>query len=147
MVFAPQVLAVFRKYRQRFCWQPESGGILLGLRRGRHLEVLTATEPSSHDKRSAFFFVREAEGHAEVAEQAWIRGGRQVDYLGEWHTHPQTIPIPSSIDRAEWYKLVQKRPEKATLLTVVVGAKELHVEVGNRVGYEVLESILPMSGR
>jgi integrative and conjugative element protein (TIGR02256 family) len=145
VVFAPQVLAVFWKYRQRFFWQPESGGILLGRRRGRHLEVLMATEPSSHDKRSPFFFVREAKGHAEVAEQAWIRGEHQVDYLGEWHTHPQTIPIPSGIDRVEWCKLVQQRPEK-TLLTVVAGTKELRVEIGDRVGYEVLESI-PLMNR
>lgn len=141
VVFEPQVLAVFWKYRQRFFWQQEGGGILLGRRRGRHLEVLTATEPSSQDKRSAYFFVREVEGHAEVAEQAWVSGGHQVDYLGEWHTHPQTTPIPSGIDRAEWRKLVQQHPQKTTMLTVVVGTKELRVELGDRVGYEVLESI------
>lgn len=147
VVFEPQVLEVFWKYRQRFFWQPESGGILLGRRRGRHLEVLAATEPSPQDKRFTYFFAREVEGHAEAAEQAWIRGGHQVDYLGEWHTHPQTIPIPSTIDRAEWCKLVQQRPDMTTLLTVVVGTKELRVELRGRVGYEVLELIPPASGR
>ncbi|MBK7285293.1 MAG: hypothetical protein IPI83_14100 [Sphingomonadales bacterium] len=73
------------KYRQRFFWQPESGGILLGRRRGKHLEVLLATEPTLDDKRSTFSFGREAVGHAEVAQQTWLRGERQVDYLGEWH--------------------------------------------------------------
>lgn len=148
VVFEPQVLSVFWKYRQRFFWQPESGGILLGRRRGRHLEVLAATEPSPHDKRFTYFFSRGVEGHAEAAEQAWIRGGHQVDYLGEWHTHPQTIPTPSSMDRAEWCKLVQQHPDMTTLLTVVVGTKELRVELrGRRVGYDVLESIPPTSGR
>lgn len=146
VVFAPQVLAVFWKYRQRFFWQLESGGILLGRRRGRHLEVLAATEPSSHDKRSTYSFLREAEGHAEVAQQAWLRGERQIDYLGEWHTHPQAIPIPSVMDRAEWRKLVQQRSEMMTLLTVVVGTKELHIELEDCVGYEVLESIPLTSG-
>lgn len=147
VVFDPQVLSVFWTYRQRFFWQPESGGILLGRRRGRHLEVLAATEPGPHDKRFTHFFAREVEGHAAAAEQAWIRGGHQVDYLGEWHTHPQTIPIPSRIDRTEWRKLAQQRPDMATLLTVVVGTKELRVELGGRVGYEVLESIPSTSGR
>ena len=106
MVLAPDVLAVFLKYRQRFFWQPESGGILLGRRRGKHLEVLLATEPTLDDKRSTYSFQRGAAGHAEVAQQAWLKGNRQIDYLGEWHTHPQEIPIPSGIDRAEWCKLI-----------------------------------------
>lgn len=143
MVLVPDVLAVFWKYRQRFFWQPESGGILLGRRRGKHLEVLLATEPSSHDKRSTYSFLREAFGHAEVAQQAWLRGERQIDYLGEWHTHPQTVPIPSGIDRAEWCKLVLQRPDKTTLLTVLVGTKELRVELVDHVRHEVLEPILP----
>lgn len=148
VIFEPQVLAVFWKYRQRYFCQPEGGGILLGRRRGRHLEVLAATEPSPHDKRFTYFFAREAVGHAEAAVQAWIRGGNQVDYLGEWHTHPQAIPTPSSIDRAEWRKLLQQRSDMTTLLTVVVGTKELHVELsGRRVGCDVLKSILPTSGR
>ena len=85
-------------------------------------------------------------GHAEVAQQTWLRGERQVDYLGEWHTHPQTVPIPSGIDRAEWCKLVLQRPEKSTLLTVVVGTKELRVELVDHVRHEVLESIPLRSG-
>ena len=147
VVLAPDVLAVFWKHRQRFFWQPESGGILLGRRRGKHLEVLLATEPSSHDKRSTFSFGREAVGHAEVAQQTWLRGERQVDYLGEWHTHPQTVPIPSGIDRAEWCKLVLQRREKTTLLTVVVGTKDLRVELVDHVRHEVLESIPPVQAK
>lgn len=144
VVFAPDVLAVFWKYRQRFFWQPESGGILLGRRRGKHLEVMLATEPSPLDKRSTYSFLREAAYHNEAAQQAWLKGERQIDYLGEWHTHPQTVPTPSGIDRDEWCKLVLQRPDKTTLLTIVVGTKELRVELVDHVRHEVLESIPPV---
>lgn len=147
MVLAPDVLAVFWKHRQRFFWQPESGGILLGRRRGKHLEVLLATEPGLHDKRSTYLFLREAEDHAEVAQQVWLKGDRQIDYLGEWHTHPQAVPIPSRIDRAEWCKLIQQRPDKTTLLMIVVGTKRLRVELVEDVRQEVLESIQPVRAR
>ncbi len=147
VVLAPGVLTVFWKHRQRFFWQPESGGILLGRRRGKHLEVLLATEPSAHDKCSTYAFLREAKGHAELARQAWLRGERQIDYLGEWHTHPQTVPLPSGIDRAEWCKLVLQRFQNATLLAVIVGTKELRVELVDRVRHEMLESILPVQER
>lgn len=147
MVLAPDVLTVFWKHRQRFFWQPESGGILLGRRRGKHLEVLLATEPSPHDKRSTYSFLREATCHDEVAQQAWLKGERQIDYLGEWHTHPQTVPIPSGIDRAEWCKLVFQRPEKTTLLAIVVGTKDLRVELFDQIRNEVLESLPSVRAR
>lgn len=147
VIIAPDVLAVFWKYRQRFFWQPESGGILLGRRRGKHLEVIAATVPSSQDRCSTYHFVREVDGHAEVAQQAWIKGECQVDYLGEWHTHPQAIPIPSGLDRAEWRKLTQQRSEKTKLLAVVVGTEHLRVELVDDVRFEVLESILPAGKR
>lgn len=147
VVFTPDVLAVFWKYRQLFFWQPESGGILLGRRRGKHLEVLMATEPSSYDKRSTYSFLREAAGHADVAQRAWLMGEHKIDYVGEWHTHPQGVPIPSGIDRAEWCKLAMQCPDKTTLLTVIVGTLELRVELVDHVRHEVLGSIPPVQAQ
>ena len=129
VVFAPAAVGVFLKHRQRFTWQAEAGGILLGKRRGKHLEVLFATEPMPKDRRQPFFFVREAEGHAAAATDAWVAGRGTVDYLGEWHTHPQRVPIPSGTDRTEWRKLTAGRSEQSPLVTVVVGTTCLHVEL------------------
>ncbi len=129
VVFAPSVLKIFKNYRQRFFWQTEGGGILLGRRRGKHLEVIFSTEPSHKDRRSANSFVREADVHSEFAELAWINGDKQIDYLGEWHTHPQKVPTPSNIDRYEWSKLIKQRPASTPILVVVVGTKTIHVEL------------------
>lgn len=141
VVFSSDVLRVFKRYRQQFFWQPEGGGILLGRRRGKHLEVMLATEPSPKDSRSAFSFVREADGHAELAEQAWRQGEKQIDYLGEWHTHPQRVPTPSSIDRREWGKLVLQRPKLTPILVVVVGTKAIHAELIDDTQGKVLSPI------
>lgn len=138
VVFAPDVLKVFKHYRQRFFWQPEGGGILLGRRRGKHLEVMLATEPSHKDSRSAFSFVREADGHADLAEQAWRQGDKQIDYLGEWHTHPQRVPTPSIVDRREWRKLILQRPDSTPILVVVVGTKSIHAELISSIQDKVL---------
>lgn len=129
VVFSPSAVKVFMKHRQRFPWQTEAGGILLGKRRGRHLEVLSATAPMPTDRRQPFFFEREALGHAEVARQAWLSGGGLVDYIGEWHTHPQRIPVPSRVDRTEWRKLSVGRSEQSPLVVVVVGTTYLQVEL------------------
>ncbi len=141
VVFAPDILKVFKHYRQRFFWQPEGGGILLGRRRGKHLEVMLATEPSHKDRRSAFSFVREADGHADIAEQAWRQGDKQIDYLGEWHTHPQRVPTPSAIDRLEWGKLILQRSKLTPILVVVVGTKAIHAELIDGVQDKMLTPI------
>lgn len=126
VVLNTEVVATLARYRQRFFWQSEAGGILLGRRRGSHIEVVQATEPAPNDERSTFMFEREVLGHAEAAAKAWTDAGGTVDYVGEWHTHPQRVPIPSSIDIDEWHKLAVSRP-KTPLVAVVVGTRKLHV--------------------
>lgn len=131
VILETSVLTTFWKHRQNQFWKPESGGILLGRRRGKHLEVIAATEPTSHDRRGRFSLKRAATGHAQAAHQAWLQGNGQVDYLGEWHTHPQSRPGPSTLDRDEWGKLVARRRAKPHLM-IIVGTNELYVEILTR---------------
>ena len=46
VVLNEAVTQVSVRHRQRFPWQTEAGGILLGRRRGNHFEVVEATEPT-----------------------------------------------------------------------------------------------------
>jgi len=128
VVLSPDVIATLTRYRQRFFWQTEAGGILLGRRRGSHIEVVLATVPTQNDRRSTFRFQREAWGHAQVAAHAWVQTGGTTDYIGEWHTHPQREPVPSSIDREEWHKLAVLRPD-VPFVALVVGTRALHLEL------------------
>lgn len=128
VVLSDEVTQVLVRYRQRFPWQTEAGGILLGRRRGNHVEVVQATEPTRLDRRSTYFWERQASGHAQAAIRAWRLAAGTVDYVGEWHTHPQRVPTPSSLDRREWHSLAQARP-KTPLVAVVVGTRMLHLEL------------------
>jgi len=44
-------------------------------------------------------------GHAACFEEAWDRSGGHVTFLGDWHTHPGGVPLPSSTDRAAMKQL------------------------------------------
>lgn len=79
----------------------EAGGILLGLRRDPHIEVLDGTLPSRRDVRTRYGFTRQCASHQRAASKAWQESGEFMDYVGEWHTHPESAPRPSGIDRAE----------------------------------------------
>jgi integrative and conjugative element protein (TIGR02256 family) len=57
----------------------------------------------------------------------WKTTGGEVDYLGEWHTHPESIPSPSGIDQHEWSRLMSKRGGGSPLVTAIVGSTSLFV--------------------
>jgi integrative and conjugative element protein (TIGR02256 family) len=123
-----QPLDVFSRYIQDGLDSKEAGGILLGHVRGEHLEIIEATEPSIWDRRFRFLFERMPHFHQRRAMKRWEDSNGLVRYIGEWHTHPQNHPTPSSIDLSEWRILAADRVDGRPLLTLIVGYKDLHVE-------------------
>lgn len=74
----------------------ETGGILLGPDDGRTLSVLHAGGPGPHALRGPRTFLRDREHAQRLANSAWAEDRSQ--WIGEWHTHVNTAPIPSQID-------------------------------------------------
>lgn len=140
VVLSNDVTQVLARHRQRFPWQTEAGGILLGRRRGNHIEVIEATEPTPADRRSTYLWERETFGHAQAAMRSWRFASGTVDYVGEWHTHPQRVPTPSILDRREWHKLAVAR-SKTWLVAIVVGTRGLHLELVNAAGQSTLVAV------
>lgn len=126
--FSQEVLEVFERHIQSDSGT-EAGGILLGHVRGKHLEVLEASEPTREDRRLRYFFERMIHGHKSLADRRWRDSNGLVRYIGEWHTHPQETPSPSSIDIHEWQALAQDRADRRPLLAVIVGRQNLYVEL------------------
>jgi integrative and conjugative element protein (TIGR02256 family) len=118
------VIDFVERYAQRSIASTEAGGILLGHRKGKHLHVVCATEPSTADRRSRFRFQREIEPHQTIATQAWRQSGQKMDYLGEWHSHPESNPHPSNIDLTEWKKITSRASE--CLVFLIVGNANEH---------------------
>ena len=109
VLIEPEPLALINQYRQDHQSKPEAGGILLGYRREGHLHVTMATVPQPSDRRMRFWFSRATKHHQQEAVRHWMASNAEVDYLGEWHTHPEGRPSPSSLDRTEWRKIACER--------------------------------------
>lgn len=133
--FDGKVLDVFRQHIQHLGSDAEAGGLLLGEVRGGHLNLVEATFPTADDLRSRYSFERLPQGHAEAAQKMWSESHGTVRYLGEWHSHPQDLPIPSDIDRTEWARLAAERRDKRPFLAVIVGRRGLHVELVPTIGH------------
>lgn len=114
-----EVLATLNAFRQRGSYDTEAGGLLLGFRRGAHLHVTACTKPFPTDVRTRISFNRAVTGHDRIAYERWLASDERMDYVGEWHSHPEANAAPSSIDLYEWRKLLQNRPD--ALLFLVIG--------------------------
>lgn len=113
------VIELIDNYRQDDMSKTEAGGILLGFRREAHLHIVNATMPQFTDHRSLFRFFRRDNRHQRIATKLWQATGETMDYLGEWHTHPEKYPTPSPLDLSEWKKICAKR--NAPMLFLIVG--------------------------
>jgi integrative and conjugative element protein (TIGR02256 family) len=78
----------------------EAGGILLGRVYESEIVIEVATTPTSADRAGAFFFERSRLVSQERVNAAWSASDGEQIYLGEWHSHPSSIAVPSSRDRA-----------------------------------------------
>lgn len=115
-------MQLVRAYRQDQPTTAEAGGVLLGFRRGNHLQVTHATPPGLDDKRSRTSFCRAAAGHQAAARNHWQIHDEAGDYVGEWHTHPEDVPTPSTIDLREWSIVMERNPGKP-MIFLIVGRK------------------------
>lgn len=110
--------------------KPEAGGLLLGRQVSESNDVIVdrATPPSAKDRATRFRFFR-AKGPANRAiRKYWEGSSGTCNYLGEWHSHPENVPVPSCIDYRNWRRLLIKSViDQDFLLFVIVGRVELRL--------------------
>jgi len=124
VVIMTPVLKKLLSYRQQCLTSTEAAGVLIGERRGSHMIVKSMSEPGIGDIRSRYAVDRTGSHHQAAIDEAFFRSGGTLQYLGEWHTHPEDIPSPSFKDKISWkYQLTETEPEPMILL--IVGRKKL----------------------
>lgn len=127
--FSKSTVNCFSQYVQVNESDCEAGGLLLGSVHGSNMIIEQATMPTAWDKRLRYLFERMPFGHEVIALTRWTESQGTIRYLGEWHTHPEDVPKPSSLDRIEWNRLSSKRKDHRPMLAVIVGRKNLYIEL------------------
>ena len=129
LVIVESALQQMQAFAQYHWWNCEAGGVLLG----RHLldshDVIVdaVSTPQSGDRRGRFSFFRSSR-HETVARQRWLEQERTSAYLGLWHTHPESNPTPSSVDRRDWQQAVSADTfEGDRLFFPIVGTRGIRV--------------------
>ncbi len=115
--------------------QPEAGGVLIGryIRNSLDIVIDEVTVPMVGDHRRRFRFWRGRERHQHALDRAWLESGGTSNYLGEWHTHPEDIPVPSNTDIQNWQcRLKQDVFSGDTLFFTIIGIANLRIWEGSR---------------
>ena len=84
----------------------EIGGLLLGYRFVDAIRVMRATFPGRLDVSTRMSFHRRCPSHQLAASIWWARSAMKGDWVGEWHSHPESNPKPSLIDVKSWRRMV-----------------------------------------
>lgn len=110
-------------------YQKEQGGILVGYYDSLidSLVISDITYPQSQDACSQFRFSRKSHGHQSIMDDLWEESGHRKSYLGEWHTHNQYFPVPSSIDTRNWRKISKREHNFDENYYVIVGTQNIGV--------------------
>lgn len=69
-----------------------------------HIEICNISLPSSEDTATRTSFKRMGSHHLDELSRLNNESSTAICYIGEWHTHPESEPIPSSTDLASWRK-------------------------------------------
>lgn len=122
------VLERLLDYRQKELETPESGGILQGKRlKNGGIIITDLTEPQPNDVQKRSFFKKDKDIHQQLSDKMWRESRGTCVSLGEWHTHPESDPTPSPLDKRGWNKNVRKQSDKNVYLFIIVGISELRL--------------------
>lgn len=130
-----QVIGIMNNYIQDNESTLEGGGVLLGrfIVDSKSIVVDKITEPMEGDIRKRTFFKRSEKNHQSYIDKEWEDSNGKCNYLGEWHTHPELFPTPSTIDLKGWKKKLQNDVFSSRYLYfVIVGIKEIRIWEGDR---------------
>lgn len=122
VILTDDAIASMIRHRQNSFKDREAGGQLFGRFEGNNTVIVAATEPKAFDTRSRYGFIPN-QWLQRLEIKAQHKEGKH--YVGDWHTHPQRVPLPSSADINSMIECFRKsHHELKAFLMVIVGTAE-----------------------
>jgi integrative and conjugative element protein (TIGR02256 family) len=100
----------------------ETGGFLIGKRRGPYIEITDITTQGPADEATASSFERADKKHTKLVLDKWKADGGFTSLVGDWHTHPFGDGSPSLTDERGWSALTAAT--KADCAALIFGENE-----------------------
>lgn len=111
LLLPKRIMATVRREREKHL-PSETGGFLIGERRGPHIQVTGLTHQGRGDIATRTLFERSCPSHRDAIHRAWRLSNGMQSLVGDWHSHPCGSADASSTDISAWRKLARtsRRP-------------------------------------
>ena len=120
IVLSTRVIEHLMENRQKAIWQAEAGGQLFARLTPFEVYVVDATGPRPTDKRTRTSYVPDRKAEQREIDEKFSNG---LIYVGDWHTHPDPNPKPSSKDMHSISECFRKSQHALPgFLLVIVGS-------------------------
>ena len=126
LILMPSTLMVFARYRQTRN-QPEAGGLLFAEFDLPFIRIVEASSPHAKDKRWRTLFMPNRTLQRKRIKELFLAGRH---FVGEWHTHPEPDPTPSSLDIESMSDAFEKSSHNLNyFLMVIVGNRTDRLQI------------------
>jgi integrative and conjugative element protein (TIGR02256 family) len=110
----------------------ETGGVILGAfdREGKICSAVIASDSPSDSKAWPSGYIRGVDGLEKFVTDAGHRTAGQLQYIGEWHSHPRNYPTsPSDTDREALRTLSEKMGREGLPAVMFIVGDDPHPSV------------------
>lgn len=118
---------------------PESGGYIVGYQHENtnNISLERVSNPGIEDVSSrGRFSLKDPKHYFFLTKQEM----QKSFYMGVWHTHPEDIPTPSSIDWNDWTNSVKlEQSGSKYIFFVIAGRKETRIWAGDTMTGKIVE--------
>lgn len=126
---SPKVIEKWKRHRQDDFFGTEACGILIGsyFEKSNTIKIMQCTEPMPLDERHRYEFTMKDPGHKKAIDMAFYHSDGERNYLGTWHTHRESNPRPSEVDKQDWKNVIRSNPEFSQFAFVIVGTESISI--------------------
>lgn len=130
-------------YIQNISNKPESGGILMGyVLKENVFAINDISVPTKFDKASRYNFTRSKENAQLILNKAFKSSNGKQIYLGEWHTHPEDYPSPSSLDlKSIIQQFLGNVLNSPVIFMLIYGRKGIYITYINKSGVQAEQKL------
>lgn len=142
LILNDRVMQILEQHIQSSPKALEAGGILMGQVFPSQVHATRASVPTMLDGRQRYFFRRDRRSAQIIVDYELCNSGKGIGYLGEWHTHPEDNPTPSSRDLRTIRKQFDKNIHgQEQLFLVIQGRRSVFAGYQNGSGFYQMKLI------
>lgn len=120
--FAPEALAAMLRHRQTGWLSKEAGGQMFARLSPTRWRIEVTTGPRRGDQRGRFHFWPDRKAEQEEINRFFEQG---LEFVGDWHTHPEEVPRPSASDIVSAENIVRESTHHLPgILMCIVGRRQ-----------------------